>query len=215
MKHQFVKSAVIVIFLGSFCGCGRIVDWAEDSFDQGKDLNNYSKVPRLYVRSVSVYDQFETRGMFDGLLLADPVRKAYVNLCMLKHGKTEEQKNVFLRRQLEENNYFITFYILSLYEKPLNGADTDWSLFLEIDGEIFAPIEIKAVELGPEFSLFFGKQFSRFKVPYVVKFNARDIDNNLLISNKTKTIALYFRSVNKQVSLVWQFRDGRLVINDK
>jgi len=184
-------------------GCGRIVDWAKDSFYQGNDLHDYSKVPKEYLRSITIYDQFETLGTFDSLWLSDSVRTAYAHLHACRHGKTPDLEKAFLRRQLEENKHFIVFYVLSLYSKPLDAEDAAWSLFLEIDGHRYAPTEIKAIDLLPEYTFFFGKRFSKFKVPYWIRFNAYDVENKPLITKETEEIRLIFRSVEKEVMLSW------------
>ena len=117
--------------------------------------------------------------------------------------KLKNKKEAFLRRQLEENNHFITFYVLSSYEYPLGDVNSEWTLFLNIDGKHYAPIEIKAVELSPEYIYIFGKKYNRFKVPYSVKFDAKDINDQFLITPETKNITLYCRSLNSEVTFVW------------
>jgi len=184
-------------------GCGRIVDWAKDSFYQGDQLRDYSDIPRQFMRSITVYDQFETLGIFDVLWLAGPVRTSYAQLHACRHGKSCEHEKAFLRRQLEENKHFIDFYVLSLYSKPLDVEDAFWSLFLEIDGCRYAPREIKAIDLTPEYKFFFGKRFSKFKVSYIVRFSACDIENMPLIDEDTSCISLVFRSVEKEAVLSW------------
>lgn len=206
MRHHIKGIITCSVLICLLPGCGRVFDWVEDSFNQGTNLDQYTKVPQRYLRSITVYQQFTTIGMFDALWLSDAVRTAYVDLYALKHGKNDEQKKFFLRRQLEENNHFLSFYVLSLYENPLNSLDTKWSLFLMVDDKIYSPIEIKVVELNPEYILFFGKRYSRFKIPYLVKFNAKDMDSNFIVSDTTKTISLCFRSVSKEDLLTWDLR---------
>jgi len=186
-------------------GCGRIVDYVKESFNQGQDLSDFSKIPRQFIRSVTVYDQFETLGMFDSLWLSDPVRIAYAQLHACKYGKSKEHEKAFLRRQIEENNHYIDFYVLSLYILPLDTDDSKWSLFLEVNCERYAPIEVKAIDLAQEYVFFFGKHLSRFKVPYLVRFSAFDVENKPLISRSTKEIHLVLRSVKKEAVLTWNF----------
>ncbi|TET06232.1 hypothetical protein E3J79_02680 [Candidatus Dependentiae bacterium] len=194
-------------------GCGRIVDWAKESFNQGNDLDNYAKIPRQFLRSVKVYDQFETLGVFDALWLSDHVRTEYAQLHAYKHGKSSEHKKAFLRRQLEENKHYIVFYVLSLFGKSLDIEDANWTLFLEIDGKRYAPIvKPEAIELAPEYTFFFGKRLSKFKIPYLVRFNAYDIENKPLIDENVKEIQLVFRSVEKEVELTWDLTS--LIVNN-
>ena len=183
--------------------CGRIIDWGERNFIQAPSLDADIAQAQKYIRSVTMYDQLTTRARFDALWLSDSVRINYANLHALKFGKTEEQKKIFLRRQLEENNHFITFYVLSTYEYPLGDVGSEWTLFLHIDDKNYAPIEIKAVELAPEYMYIFGKTYNRFKVPYSVKFDAKDINDQFLITPETKNITLYCRSLKAEVTFVW------------
>jgi len=201
-KHTFYTLLIAIIILLPGCSC-RIVNWAQDTFYQGCDLNDFRTIPQQFLRYVMVYDQFETRGIFDAIWLAPSVRAAYSRLYSCKRGKSMDHEKAFLRRQLEENNHYIDFYVLSLYDKPLDSDDSMWTLFLEIDCERYTPAEIKAVDLDPEYTFFFGKRFSKFRVPYRVRFNAKDLDNVLLIDGHTKSISLVFRSVEKEVALTW------------
>jgi hypothetical protein len=184
-------------------GCGRIVDWGTKTFNQVPSLNSSIAPAQKYIRSVTSYDQLTTRARFDVLWLSDDVRTNYADLFALKFGRTEEQKKTFLRRQLEENNHFISFYVLSLHDCPLGEPTSEWTPFLVVNDKNYAPIEIKTVEISPEYMHIFGKKCNRFKVPYSVKFDAKDINDQSLISPETQNITLCFRSIDSQVMLVW------------
>jgi hypothetical protein len=191
---------IMVLLLPS---CGRMIDWGKKTFVQTPTLQASITAAQKYIRSVTSYDQLTTRARFDALWLSDDVRINYANLFAVKFGKTEEQRKTFLRRQLEENNHFISFYVLSLYDQPLGDANSEWTLFLNIDDKHYAPIEIKSVELSPEYMYIFGKKYNRFKVPYSVKFDAKDINDQFLITPQTKNITLYCRSLSAEVTFVW------------
>jgi len=196
--------AAIVLLLP---GCGRVFDWGSKSFNQVPPADpDLVTVAQEYIRSITTYDQLTTRARFDVLWLSDAVRKNYTNLFISKFGKTEEQRKTFLRRQIEENNHFISFYILSLYDYPLGDPNSEWTLFLTIDGKNYAPIEIKTVELAPEYIYMFGKKYNRFKVPYSVKFDAKDINDQPLITSETKNITLHCRSIASEVTFVWDIK---------
>ena len=198
-----IHTIFIVMMILLLPGCGRMVDWGTRTFAQAPSMDSAVSTAQQYIRSVTSYDQLTTRARFDTLWLSDDVRTNYANLYALKFGKTEEQKKIFLRRQLEENNHFISFYLLSLHEYPLGDAHSDWTIFLIIDGKRYAPIEIKSVELMPEYIYIFGKKNNRFKVPYSVKFDAKDMNDQLLITPETKQIALCCRSLQTEVTFVW------------
>lgn len=199
-----VQVCLCVMLLGlTGCGC-RIVDWTRDSFYQGARMQGKTLADaQQYVRSVAVYDEFTTQALFDALWLSDVVRACSVEQCVQRYGKSDEQHEQMLRRQFAEGEHFIVFYVLSLYEFPLREKEAIWSIFLEIDGSFFAPVELKSVDLTPEYKQIFGKCISRFKVPYLVKFNACDINNKPLITEDTKQIVLHFRSNEKEVVVSW------------
>lgn len=196
-----------IILLLLLPACGRIIDWSEKNFTQAPVIETNITQAQQYIRSVTTYDQLSTRARFDVIWLSDEVRASYAYLYGLKFGKTEEQKKSFLRRQLEENNHFISFYILSPYEYPLGDAQSEWTFFLQINGKNYAPIEIKIVELSPEYiHIFSKKKYNRFKVPYSIKFDAKDIDDQFLITPETHHITLYGRSLKSEVSFVWNIK---------
>lgn len=198
-KNYLILLGIILLFPG----CGRFVDWGKKSFSQISPDTVDQAIQENYIRSVVAYHQITTVGKFDALWLSSAVRKMYSKLLAKKCGKTEEQYKTFLRRQLEENKHFITFYVLSLHEYPLGTISSEWTVFLSIDGDNYAPIEIKAIELAPEYMFIFGKKYNNFKVPYSVKFDARTIDDEPLIDNETKQITLHFHSVDKELVMHW------------
>lgn len=205
MKSIWVYVALMSSILILLPGCQRIVEWGKGNFYQGDAADWY--VPeniKPYLKSVTVYDQFNTVGMFDVLWLSDDVRAAYTEAYTFKRGKDEEHRNLFLRRQLAENNHFIVFYILSPQTIPLSGPETDWSIALRIDDDFYTPIEIKRIELSPEYKALFSGRFNRFKIAYQVRFDAKDVEGDSLLSMKTKWMMLYFRSVYKEVELCWE-----------
>jgi hypothetical protein len=191
--------------------CGKMVDWVSNSFTQASSLDDHCDIVEKYSKSITTYDQFTTVAKFDALWLSNQVRQVYVDLFALKFGKTEEQKRALLRRQFEENNHFISFYVLSLYECPLGDVHSAWTLFLTIGNKNYTPIEVKVVELSPEYVYMFGKKFNRFKVAYSVKFDAKNIDDIPLIGDNTPDMKLVFRSIKKEAVLTWDFFVGNVV----
>src|SRR5438477_11396522 len=205
------KIYLLFILLVLLPNCGRVVDWVKDSFQQVPSLDSQCEVTEKYLKSVTLYDQLTTKAKFDVLWLSDEVRSLYVDLFALKFGKTVEQKKILLRRQLEENNHFILFYVLSLYEVPLGDSMSEWALFLQINEKNYTPIEVKTVELYPEYLCFFGKKWNRFKVAYSVKFDAKDIEDISLITKSTHEMKLYFRSTTHQVVVSWDVSPQEVV----
>lgn len=204
MKHKLLLYLTATGALGLFAGCARIVDWGKGNFYQGQKAKKYEDTPKEFIRSVTVYSQIDTQAMFDALLLSNEVRTAYADAYALKRGKTLQQKQLFLRRQLEENHHFISFYVLTIHKIPLAQVDGPWQLLLEIDGEMYNSIEIKQVDLPEEYKSFFGKKYNRFKTAYHVKFDAKDIDEEIIIDKDTRLVELHFRSIDKHATLSWE-----------
>lgn len=213
MKHLFKAALFAVALIISFGGCGRIVDWGTYTFEQSTNLDDIAEPARHYIRSILAYDQFDTAAWFDALWLSDDARTAYANLYARRRGKSEEANNTFLRRQVEETKHFMNFYILTPYENPLGEANSLWQVFLNIDGKIYMPIELKVAELEPEYKFIFGKKFTRFKEPYLIKFDAKDADGNPILTNESKKVMLCFRANDKQAILTWRLNnDGVLIV---
>lgn len=193
-------------------GCGRIIDWGKEQFNQGQEVDEINKRVKDYIRSIKVYDQFTTRGIFDAIWMSDEVRTAYADLYAFRQGKSDEHTKTFLRRQLEENKHFISFYVLSLYEVPLGEANSEWNLILKVNDTEYVPVEVKKIELPHEYRIFFGDRYTRFKEPYIVKFNAKDVDDKVILDETAKKIELLFRAVDRRVVLCWPLDEKGNVI---
>jgi hypothetical protein len=207
---------IIVLCLLGLPGCGsRIMNWGKTTFYQGCDIVVDTTVADNAIRSISVYDQLTTRGHFDALLLSDEVRKLYAHIFAHKQGKSHDQYISFLRRQWEENKHYISFYVLTSYGQPLGDQHSEWIAFLKVGDREVAPIEVKSVDLSAEYRLLFGTKFNRFKVAYSLKFNRTDLadfaDDNYeqQIALGPDKIVLVFRSLDKEVSLCWDNKNGK------
>lgn len=213
MKYLFKMASFATVLILIFSGCGRVVDWGMYTFEQSTSLEDITQTARAYVRSITVYDQFDTTGCFDALWLSDDARAGYVDLYVRRRGKNEEFKDTFLRRQLEENKHFFNFYVLAPFETPLGEQHSLWQVFLNIDGVLYTPIEFKVAELEPEYRAIFGKKYTRFKESYLAKFEAKDGNENPIIKPTTRKISLYFRSNDKEAVLTWRLNEsGALVV---
>ena len=216
MKFKSIACSCAVVILATLPGCGTLIDWGRETVNQAKKTEQHNVIPRRNTRSVHAYDQLDTVAIFDAIWLSDAVRTAYSDAYSLRFGKSAEKRNTILRRQLEENQHFISFYVLSLYEMSLGDELSQWAVFLDIDGTNYAPIEIKQAELNPEYQTFFGNILTRFKVPYQINFDARNIDDDHLLDGATQQMVLHFRSTKKDITLAWYFdENGSLTKNKK
>jgi hypothetical protein len=203
MQRKKIVPGVATLLLLLLSNCGRIIDWGKSNFYQGEDVVLYDEKVAPYIKNVTIYDQLDTKAHFSAMWLSDPIRTAYAQLHTKRMGKDEAQYKTFLRRQLEENNHYITFYVLSTHEVKLGVPESYWSLFLRANGKDYMPFELKEVELPTEYQQFFGKYWNRFKVPYVVKFRLVDENEDVIISDQTEFISLFVRSADKEHAFIW------------
>ena len=207
MRRVVGTRLIAIGFLIILPNCGRIIDWGKSNFYQGENYNNHVKLVKPFIKSVTIYDELTTRANFHVLWLSDEVREQYTHLHSYRFGKDEEKYNAFLRRQLEENVHFISFYVLSIHEVKLGDTQSKWSFFLDIDGIMYHPLSFKSVELPYEYQLFFGDLWNRFKSPYLLRFAAIDAQGDPIIKPETHVLKLITRSGNKESSFVWRLKD--------
>lgn len=174
-------------------GCGTVVDLVKENFPQGQESKDHQKTTKEYLKVINIYDQFNTVGLFDALWLSDEMRTVYADINADMQGKTTKEKHAFLRRQLKENNQYISFYVLSTHDNPLSVKPVPWSLHLVIDGKKHMPFEVKAVELVSEYKTIFGSIFNKHKTPYEVRFERTDANGlDILTEGKLHVMKLYF-----------------------
>lgn len=206
----------MVMTLVLLSGCGTVTDLVKENFPQGKESKDYKKKAKQYLRRVNIYDQFNTVGLFDALWLSDEVRTMYSDINADMHGKTTQEKHAFLRRQLKENDQFISFYVLSTHNNPLSIKPVPWALYLVIDGEKYMPFEVKAVELVSEYKTIFGSMFNNHKTPYEVRFERNDSNGiDILKEGNGHVIQLYFSNPSHYSSAKWIVDHAGNVVSKK
>lgn len=203
MKRTSIFQKTSILFLLFLTGCGRLIDWGKSNFYQGEEMISFESEVKPFLRSITIYNQLETAGWFDLLWLSDEVRTAYAKLHTERMGKNEDQYKAFLRRQLEENRHYISFYILSIHEMKLGTPESHWSFFLRIKGKDYLPFELKKIDLPYEYQQFFGSYWNRFKEPYLICFRLEDENDEPIINDQTDYIALYVRSADKEHVFTW------------
>lgn len=203
MKRMYIYRIGMVIYLIGLSGCGHIIRWAEGNFYQGENMVPLTKIPQQAIRSVCIHNQFTIAATIEAMWLSDEVRTAYAEVYGIKNGKSDAMTKAFLRRQLEENKHFISFYVLTNFSLSIGDQNNKWAIFLQSGDAILSPNEIRVTELTPEFQIFFGKRFNRFKSIYLVKFNAKTAEGKPFITDTSQTMELYFRSIEKEAVLSW------------
>lgn len=198
------------LFLLLAPACIKTYKLAPSESSQGKEHKDNREVVKENVRTARVYDQWETRATFDVLWLSDRAREAYVDSHCLRRGKDEHARDTMLQRQLEENQHWISFYVLADVRDPFHPSLSDtnaaWTMYLDVGGQDkVLPSSIKEVELDPEIVELFGFRFSKpkFKTPYLVKFPAKDVGGSPYV-DASKPFKMIISSVNRQCELGWQ-----------
>jgi hypothetical protein len=162
-----------------------------------------SDITCQYLRSVNVYDELNTSIILDALWLSDDVKTAYTDIYMAKNGKGEDRRMPFLRRQLEENQHSISFYVLVPDRIILGDPLSVWSVYLTIDEYNYSPLDIKEVDLDVIYQSFFGRRYNDFKREYLITFDAYDAQDQPLITAESRMMTLVFRSLCKEIKLEW------------
>ena len=202
-----------------FSGCTRVMDWGTQTFYQGCKVEPCLQIPKEHIRTARVYDQFNTLGIFNAMWISDDVLKAYTNLYAEKYALNENAANDFLERHRNDNQGFISFFVLGYDPYECNGPllmnrdkEIPWKIFLKIDDIAYEPYLIKPIEFKEEFKLFFGKLFTKFKTSYVVQFALDDLGDNLTLGADIPSLVLCFSSMTRKISMIWSLdTEGKLI----
>src|SRR3989338_5812031 len=170
IRRYYIGGLVLALMVLPGCG-GNILDWGKKTFEQGGKYQEHEEIISRYMRTVKIYDMWETLAIFDVLFLSDEVRKAYTQLHAKMFGKTKESQAVFLRRQLKANMQHIVFYVLAGKNISLSKRPIVWALYLDIDGQRYKPVEVKQIDVPVQYRMFFDKRFSNHKLAYEIKFD--------------------------------------------
>lgn len=218
-----LKNMTMVCLLVTISSCGvKYYDIVKSEFPQCPDTPDHREVAARYVRKLPIYDEFQTKAIFNALWLSDPVRTAYTDVYSSKRGLDCEAREALLKRQLEENKYWVSMYVLAdirdnIYTS-LSDPNSLWTLSLQIDcDKRIVPESIKEVDLAPEIKLFFGEQVN-FKTAYLVKFPITSDIADRLTRRRYKELFLMVSSVYKECKMVWNSEKmkclGKVVKNE-
>lgn len=216
--ESYAKLLVVFSVLFLF-GCTPYQPWLKDVFNQGESIDPQTTLVRQYRRTEHVYDQFDTLGHFTALWLSDEVRQVYSQVYACKYCFNEQQYRQLQQEQFAENSNYISFYVLtampSCNNSLLSDEDPEWSVCLSLGGRLYSPLEIAEVQLPPEYMLFFGKTYTRFKSSFLVKFSANDESGESLLKLGICHIDLVFSRPDRKVYLTWCLdAHGRVIRRD-
>ncbi len=201
----------MVCLMSIVSSCGpKYYDFVQSEFPQSPDMPNRRLVAQKYRRSALVLDEFITLAIFDALWLSDAMRTAYVDVYSNKRGLDCEAKEAMLRRQLEENKYWFSMYVLAdIRDKTyvsLSDPASLWDMSLQIDdNKKILPESIKEVDLEPEFQSFFETRFNYFKTAYLVKFPITTDSADKITKGLFKEAKLIIKSTKKETTMVWNW----------
>lgn len=209
-----MKRLLILIFILGLTSCTRIINWGRSAFNQGCKMDDFVCVPRQHIRTISVYDGFNTVGIFDGMWLSDAVRTSAVNLHAQKNYFTQDQRDIMLADEFSKNDKTISFYVLAwqyvrcggLLDKP----DAHWKVVLHTSSGPLMPRFVKRISLPCEYVTFFARRLNSFKKAFYIEFDGIDENGNKII-NSTDHLTLCFSSLTKKTYLKWYIQDGKLI----
>jgi hypothetical protein len=194
-------------------GCLQYSSWLKDVFYQGEKVETHSSVIHDYLRSEHVYDQFSTVAHIDALWLSEAVRTEFARLHAQRNCLSREEYNDLLCAQREETKQYILFYVLTAFpyrcgSPLLCEKEAEWSICLQIDEQRYKPQAIILIDLLPEYCLFFGKAYTRFKIAYEIRFNVHSVDGFPLLLPKAQSMRLIFSRIDRYISLIWHLYNG-------
>jgi hypothetical protein len=209
---MIVRNSLLVGVLGFYAGCIKYHDLVKSEFPQCKTQPDQHEVAYRYRRSVTVYDVYQTKAIFNALWLSDQVRTAYVDVYGGKRGMDEQAKEEMLKRLLEENKHWLNFYVLAeVGDKTytsLSEKYAAWTLYVMIDNDKkIMPESIKEVDLEPEYQLMFAKTFNPFKTAYLVKFPLKGELADRYAKGMIKNIQMIVSSTYKERAMVWDMNE--------
>ncbi len=207
MQRNFLVASLVSVLSLVVSGCFSTHQLLHTEVPQASVSDVPRDVVARYLKCKRFYQFFETKAQFDALWLSDDISSIYAKLNAVKTGKSAEEHEAFLLRQLEENNHWIRFYILAdVHDQShisLNDANSAWSLYLHTQsGKTITPLSVKEVSLEPEIQYIFGSKLSPFKTAYLVKFPTKNIAGIPYFSENEK-LELVIASAGMKDSLTW------------
>jgi hypothetical protein len=177
---------------------------------QATELDDQREVAYNNVRTAAIYNQFETRALFNFLRMSDATRRAYADVYCGRRGIAAQAKEEFLKRQLEENNHWYSFIVLAdIRDKTsvsLGEKNAQWTFSLDLGTDkTLVPESIKEIDVEPEQQHFFGHRFNLFKTAYLIKFPRHDASGQEYTSGPCSKVIV--SSPYKKAEVVWDEKD--------
>lgn len=211
--YHMVQYAVVCSFILFLSSCVKYHKIAKTEFPQGTEEKDRREVTHNFLRTSRIYNQFKTEAIFHSLWLSDRVRTQYNDDYCARRGKDSESKDALLKRQLEENRHWISFYVQAdvrdRQHVALNDKNSLWTLYLETsDGKRIEPINIKNIEMEPEYQCYFGFRYSPFRETYLVRFPMQSLEGNNYLTDG-QVFKLIICSPEKKTEVEWDSKNNK------
>ncbi len=175
----------VIACLAVLPGCYQIEGWERDHFYQGAkyfpnidDPQTPINIVKRNMRTMRVYDEFGTLGIFDALWLNDEVRQVYIDLHARRMGLSPEMEQQLLRRQMAEQQDALSFFVIAYAPNTTMPLDEEgnapWTIFLKTPVGQLRPLSIRIVELSVEYKYVLSNYLSKHKTVYLVRFDPWD-----------------------------------------
>lgn len=200
MKMPILMTTIAM--LACLSGCAKkVAEWEKDYFYQGEkyfpDIDNPTnprKIIKRNIRSVRIYDEFDTLGIFDVLLLSDEVRHVYMELHARRMGFSPEAEEQLLRRINAEHQDALSFYVVGYAPGTTMLLDQEgnapWAVLLKTPNGIMQPRSVRSVDLNPEYKYLLGDYLGRHKTVYLVKFEKPNVQFELQFTMPDRSACL-------------------------
>ncbi len=209
-KTQIIITCCVLVI---FTSCIKYHKLLKNEFPQGDKQQDRREVAYNFLKTSKIYEEFNTQAIFYTLWLSDEVRTVYIHDYSERRGKDAAVCEALVKRQLEENKHWISFYlqadIRDRQHVALNDKNSLWTLYLQTaQGKRVEPISIKIVELEPEYQRYFGHRYNPFKDTYLVRFPAQDLEGTVYMQ-ADKVCMLFISSPSKKVAISWDKKDSK------
>lgn len=221
---NYICVLFFIQFIAFATGCNKVVEWGKENFKQAEryDEGILKHMPP-YIRSTIVYNQLATVADFTALFLTDAARMLYVDYYINRHTLSKEKESIMRQRLLNENKYYISFYVvcsqsehlypdnMSLFtgryyknQVMLGEKDSEWQVSLHVKDQVYVPDSVRVVELPIEYQHFLGSHYSQFKSIYLIKFDALDASDHEILTAGSHSVTLQFASARYKTDLIWK-----------
>ena len=214
---RFLNIYFIIILLPS---CSRINNLIDKHFFEGCRPCPYFAKAHDYMRTIKLYDQLSTVGIFTALWISKDVINAYKKAY-------NQQRNLPLDQDLDQaliqdsfllknkQNNLIYFYVIG-YQPEIEGNifnvcndnDSRWHISLKIDEQIFKPKKITPVKVDRIIEKMLKPYHNRFNELYEVEF---DLNYLIDLNFNEHVMQMTFSCLESFGTIKWDIFEGRAV----